>query len=191
MRSVSSRASWRCRSSVVGPARTARRRRASSPHRESRRNRPRCPSQLLAGRRLDPVVAATDHRAHARSSASANATSPWIERRPHAGDAHGAAAERAGSEEIRRGRRIAFDVECVPGARVARAARECETHASRPARRLTPKRAIRFVVMATYGFEMRSPAMSTRDTAPGACGQHRQRHQQRGQRTGSRRRRAR
>ena len=131
--------------------RTARAPRASSPRRE-------CALQSSVDRRraaaprarLDPVVAACARRRPSPRSASAK-RDVALDRLagPTPVDAHRAAADRAGREEVRGRRRVAFDRGSSPGD--SRSARRPArgTIASRRARPSTPKRAIRFSVIST------------------------------------------
>ena len=135
-----------------------------------------CPLSVRSRARLDPVVAAVDRRAHPGEHVGERDVA--LDRMASdAGDAHGTAADRARREKVRGRRRVALDVKHA-GARIAGAGgmrndrqSSCST--------ATPKRSMRCVVIATYGFEISSPAMSTRHRPAAARGQERQRHQQR------------
>ena len=135
-------ASWRCRSASSGPransATTASVIAASGIATQSSV----MPASARAARAPRSSRRRSGSSAPIRASTSANATSPWIESRPTPVDAHRTAADRARGEEIRRRRRVAFDVD-RPGARVARAGRNAERAPAVAARRATPKRSIR------------------------------------------------
>ena len=139
MRSVSFTRQLPMPVSVVGPSREQRddrerHRRVGNRRAVDRRRRasavPRAPrsSRRRSGRRRP-----------CRASTSANATSPWIESRPTPVDAHRPAADRAGREEVRRRRRVAFDARACPGLDSARRPAR-ETIAQSACSTATPKR---------------------------------------------------